>query len=224
MRRCIVHFGLHKTGTTSIQEALFTADLGPSVTYLHFGTPFVDRQLMAAFCRPAWRLAADLREYSEADSASAKSALQRLVEATSEGSLIISAECVSLFEEEELADFFDFLGGKHFRLEAVAYVRDYRSWCESFFQQSAKYGNWGPSLFPLGSHAYRFTIEKFDKLLGRDNVSLWKYDRSLFPQGCVVKDFFERLQIGGPSANTAEANSGLCIEAIKFLGSSRYLL
>jgi hypothetical protein len=217
MRRCIIHFGLHKTGSSSIQEALFASNLGPNATYLHFDTPFIGPKLMTAFCRPAWRLVAFLRDVSEADRASAKLALQRLVEATPEATLIISAEDVSQFQEVELAEFIDFLRGNDLAPEAVAYVRDYRSWCESFFQQSAKYGNWGPSLFPLGSNAYRFAIEKFDRLLGREKVTLWKYDRAQFPQGSVVKDFFRRLQIGEPPSEATEVNSGLCTEAVKFM-------
>jgi hypothetical protein len=217
MRRCIIHFGLHKTGTSSVQEALFSSNLGPDKTYLHFETPYIGRKLTTAFCCRPSRFFADLRNVSESDSESTKMELQQLIESAPERCIIISAEDISLFQEEELVDFINFLRKNGLTLEAVAYVRDYRSWCESFFQQSAKYGHWGTSLFPLGANAYRFAIEKFDRLLGRENVTLWKYDRSQFPDGCVVKDFFRRLQIGEFSGEAEEVNSGLCIEAVKFM-------
>lgn len=217
MRQCIIHFGLHKTGTSSIQEALYAADCGPGTTYLHFETPYIGRKLKTAFCRPAWRLVSDLRDVSPADRRAARTAFRRLVDGASGERLLLSAEDLSHFEDEELADLFDCLRHAGLALEAVAYVRDYHGWCESFFQQAAKYGNCPVSLFPLGTGAYRFAIDKFDRLLGREQVRLWKYDRSRFPQGCVVRDFFRRLGLPGDPVVDGEVNTGLSLDAIKLL-------
>jgi hypothetical protein len=217
MRRCIIHFGLLKTGTTSIQQALFSVSESLKFTYVHFGTPYVGRSLMTAFCKPAWRLAPDLRGTSRAKSQKVKDELIKYTDNDCLTPLIISAEALSRFTYEELEDFIEFLRLRDLAIEAVAYIRDFSPWCESLFQQSVKYGTWHGGLFPLGGEAYRFAVEKFDRILGAESVQLWKYDRSLFPTGCVVRDFFQRLNIGVYDGKQTEFNKGIGLEAAKLL-------
>jgi hypothetical protein len=217
VRRCIVHFGLLKTGTTSIQQALFTESNKSGFSYLHLGSPYIGRKLMTAFCQPAWRIAPDLRRTEPSEPLSVRDDLARFIAANNAGPVVVSCESLSLFTESELSGFFEFLRSQGLNPEAAAYIRDYDSWSESIFQQSCRYGTWNSSLFPLGSGAYRFAVEKFDRLLGAENVRLWKYDRNDFPGGCVVRDFFQRcgfLDYHGPSP---ELNEGLGLEAAKLL-------
>ncbi|MBU3665920.1 MAG: hypothetical protein FGM15_08630 [Chthoniobacterales bacterium] len=131
--------------------------------------------------------------------------------------LVFSAEALSHLQEEELADCLGLFRDLDVNLEAIAYVRHYQSWCESFFQQAVKYGDWPTNLFPFGTGCYRFAIEKFDLLLGRDKVKLFKYDRSAFAQGCVVRDFFLQAGLGEFSGSSENYNPGLSLEAAKFL-------
>jgi len=217
VRRCIVHFGLLKTGSTSIQQALFTESHKSGFSYLHLGSPYIGRKLMTAFCQPPWRIAPDLRRTEPSEPLSVRDDLARFIAANNAGPLVVSCESLSLFTESELSDFFEFLRSQGLNPEAAAYIRDYDSWSESIFQQSCRYGTWNSSLFPLGSGAYRFAVEKFDRLLGAENVRLWKYERNDFPGGCVVRDFFQRcgfLDYHGPSP---ELNEGLGLEAAKLL-------
>lgn len=217
MRKCIIHFGLLKTGTTSIQQALFSVSESVKFTYVHFGTPSVGRSLMTAFCKPAWRLAPDLRGTSPAKSQRVKDELKKYTDNDCLTPLIISAEALSRFTYEELKDFIEFLGLRDLAIQAVAYIRDFHPWCESLLQQSVKYGTWHAGLFPFGREAYRFSIDKFDRILGAESVQLWKYDRSLFPGGCVVRDFYQRLNIGVYDGKQTEYNKGIGLEAAKLL-------
>jgi len=217
MRRCIIHFGLLKTGSTSIQQALFTESNKSGFSYLHLGSPYLGRKLMTAFCRPAWRIAPDLRRTEPADALTVREDLARSIATKNAGALVVSCESLSLFTESELSDFFEFLRSQGLTPEATAYIRDYDSWSESVFQQSCRYGTWNSSLFPLGSGAYRFAVEKFDRLLGAENVRLWKYDRKDFPGGCVVRDFFQRLDFGNYGGPSPQLNEGLGFEAAKLL-------
>ncbi len=219
MRRCIIHFGLLKTGTTSIQQALFNEATRSGFSYLHLGSPYIGRALMTAFCRPAWRIAPDLKQTVATESASIRDALARSIANSPAGPLVVSCESLSLFTQEELENFLQFLRSQGLAAEGCAYVRDYHSWCESIFQQSCRYGTWKSSLFPLGSGAYRFAIEKFDRLLGSKHVKLWKYDRTQFPEGCVVRDFFQRSGLGNYRAKPPALNQGLGLEACKLLSA-----
>ena len=217
MRRCIVHFGLLKTGSTSIQQALFTESNKSGFSYLHLGSPYIGRKLMTAFCCPAWRIAPDLRRTEPADALTVREDLARSIATENPGPLIVSCESLSLFTESELSDFFKFLQSQGLTPEATAYIRDYDSWSESVFQQSCRYGTWNSSFFPLGSGAYRFAVEKFDRLLGAEKVRLWKYDRKDFPGGCVVRDFLQRLGFGNYGGPSPQLNEGLGLEATKLL-------
>lgn len=172
---------------------------------------------MTAFCKPAWRLAPDLQGTSAAKSQEVKDELKKYIDNDFLTPLIISAEALSRFTYEELEDLIEFLRLRDLAIEAVAYIRDFRPWCESLFQQSVKYGTWNGGLFPLGREAYRSSVEKFDRILGAECVQLWKYDRSLFPRGCVVRDFFQRLNIGGYDEKRTEFNKGIGLEAAKLL-------
>ena len=217
MRRCIVHFGLLKTGTTSIQKALFSGSSEADFSYISLGSPFIGRSVMTAFCNPPWRLAADLRASSPREAATIRKSLRESIAAASKDLLVLSSEALSRFNQNELADLIDFLTNENLSIEAVAYIRDYHSWCESLFQQSAQYGTWHGGLFPLGSNPYRSAVEKFDLLLGREKVTLHKYDRKRFLDGCVVRDFYLRTGLGRYRGDILRMNKGIGMEASKFL-------
>lgn len=217
MRRCVLHFGLLKTGSTSIQQALFSDSANPGFSYLQLGTPFIDRKIKTAFCSPPHRLAPDLQGTTDSKRRILRESMRHAIAKADIRPLILSSESLSLFTEEELKDLIDFLRSQSLDLQAVAYVRDFESWCESVFQQSCRYGTWKPSLFPLGHGAYRFAIEKFDRLLGVENVALWKYDRKLFPDGCVVRDFYRRCGLGEYRGTPPELNEAMGLDAAKLL-------
>jgi hypothetical protein len=216
-RTCIVHFGLHKTGTTSIQRALFDRLPRLDAGHVHLGSPFIGRDLLAAFCADPARIAPDLGQVSAAQRESLRDAFRKAIHALPHHRVVISAEDISRFDTGELERFVDFLRSQGFVLKAVAYVRECHDWYESILQQAAKYGTWRQTLFPLSFSAYRQPIETFDRLLGRGNVHLWKYERARFPRGCVVHDFFQRLQLGQPGSVMPEENVGLGIDAVRLL-------
>jgi hypothetical protein len=206
-----------KTGSTSIQQALFSDSANPGFSYFQLGTPFIDRKIKKAFCSPPHRLAPDLQGTTDSKRRILRESMRHAIAEADIRPLILSSESLSLFTEEELKDLIDFLRSQSLDLQAVAYVRDFESWSESVFQQSCRYGTWKPSLFPLGHGAYRFAIEKFDRLLGVENVALWKYDRKLFPDGCVVRDFYRRCGLGEYRGTPPELNEAMGLDAAKLL-------
>jgi hypothetical protein len=217
MRKCIVHFGFHKTGTTSIQQAIFSQLRSRDAACVHLGSPFIDRDIIAAFASEPWQLAPDLGPEDAVRRRSIRESLREAIAGLPYSRLLISAEDLSRFDEAALEDFVEFLQDQGLSIEAVAYVRDHARWCESIFQQSLKYGTWRMSLFPLGMGVYRRAVAAFDRLLGREHVQLWKYDRERFPSGCVVRDFFARLRLGECRDAPADLNEGLSLDAARLL-------
>lgn len=217
MRKCIIHFGIHKTGTTSIQQALFSKLWSTDAAYLHIGSPYITRDLTAAFSSNPTRHAPDLGIVDAKRRESIQEALRKAIAGLAYDRLVISAECLSEFNPAEIGEFIDFLRSQNLSLEAVAYIREWRSWYESIFQQTSKYGTWHSEMFPLRFSSYRSAIEAFDALLGKQNVHLFKYDKERFPQGCVVRDFFNRFDLGDPGDIERELNQGISLDAVKFL-------
>lgn len=217
-RRCIIHFGVHKTGTTSIQHALFSRLSGQNAAFVHLGWAYLERDIIAAFASEPGRLAPDLAATDPARREWVRGKLRQAISSLPQTRLILSAECLSRFNHEELAGFVDFLREQKLSLEAIGYLRDCHDWYESMLQQAAKSGTWNNSLFPLELGVFRKSIESFDHLLGRENVRLYKYDRASFPGGCVVRDFFTRLGLGGyKERNDPDLNLSLSVEAVKLL-------
>jgi len=217
VRKCIIHFGIHKTGTTSIQQALFSKLWSTDAAYLHIGSPYITRDLTVAFSSNPTRYAPDLGIVDAKRRESIREVLRKAIAGLASDRLVISAECLSEFNPAEIGEFIDFLRSQNLNLEAVAYIREWRSWYESIFQQTSKYGTWPSEMFPLRFSAYRSAIEAFDALLGKQNVHLFKYDKERFPQGCVVRDFFNRLDLGDPGDIERELNQGISLDAVKFL-------
>ena len=88
---------------------------------------------------------------------------------------------------------------------------------ESGFQQSVKGG--GARKFNIGRlwPRYRRAFDKFDQVLGRDQVSLWKFDPASFPNKDVVTDFCQRLNLTLPTSDIIRANESLSLEAVSLL-------
>jgi hypothetical protein len=66
-------------------------------------------------------------------------------------------------------------------------------------------------------------FEKFDDVLGRENVRLWKFDPPSFPNGCVVQDFCTRLGIALPRERVIRVNASISREAVQLLYTYRKL-
>ena len=200
MRRCLLHIGMHKTGSTSIQHSLMGFE-NDSYVYARIGnsanhslplhgifTENPERHFMNV---ARGRSGAVLRDFVEHAAEDLRHSIGRLQGRT----LIISGEAISTFSPtaaEKLARFLE----PHFDEIAVAgYIRPPGGFITSSFQ--AKVRSAGLSRFELAANyrPYRMTFEKFDHLFGRAKVHLWAFEPKAFPQGCVVRDFCGRLGI-----------------------------
>ena len=123
---------------------------------------------------------------------------------------------VGLKEEPELVKFRDFLLKYFDEIRIVAYLRTPAEFMASAFQQRVKAGIRRlilANLYPK----YKSRFKKFDRVFGRDNVHLWKFDPHAFPEGNVVIDFCRRLGIRNLSEQRIHVNQRLSREAAALL-------
>jgi len=222
-RVCWLHIGMHKTGSTSIQENLVTfrkpegwryltvadgANMGQAL-YKMFGTNAQEFHWFKKQGKSADQLAergARLREK-----------FHRNLARVPERDVIISAEALSLLDEAGVVALRDFLAPYFSVIKVVAYVRSPLGFMNSAFQQQLKHGKTA-FRFAAARPKYRRRFEKFDEIFGRENVILRKFNPAAFPNGCIVADFCRMLGIQGPPPDQVRrVNESLCREACGIL-------
>jgi hypothetical protein len=239
-RRCVLHFGMHKTGSSSIQASLFRKPLGEGFHYVDFGVDNPTGPILNMFQAPELRykhlVARGARLGYEAFLAERGPRRERLSAELSGArarTLIISAEGLTLLSESELASFRDYIGQYVGAIDAFAYVRRPKEFMESMFQQQVK-GRLGSldlrKLYPV----YRQRFEKFDWIFGVEHVHYRLFDAEGFPGGCVVQDFCGCVGVPLAKDQIVRVNEGLSRNAVALLyvyrkyaraiGSDRYTI
>ncbi len=222
MRRCILHFGTKKTGSTSIQESLFQAMLLPDVHYVHAGRANSSLPLQVVFIESTSQshgllntgLAAaeiDAMKTPYLDSMNAH------FDTTDASTFVLSAECLPALNSEELQNLKSWLLSHVNHIEAVGYVRDAKGSMESAFQQRMKAGGCRElnlrSLYPK----YEQRLRGFIDVFGAENTKIWRFDPKALHNGCVVQDFCFRTGIEFSPADVVRVNEGLSRDAVALL-------
>lgn len=220
MSRCLIHIGMHKTGSKSIQSSLHRfADT--RFIYADFDKPNHTLALHTLFTSGASPRPYLLRKR---DPESAIPKFRRAMQSQLEGSiracdgrtLIMSGEGISnKFDRDALATMRDYLRRHFDEISIVGYVRPPAGYMTSSFQQGVKGGR--PVRFEAVYRSYQKTFGKFDEVFGRENVRLYKFDPGDFPQRCVVRDFCSRVGIGLPVERIVRLNESLSRQSVCLL-------
>lgn len=223
-RRCILHFGMHKTGSSSIQKTLFYLAADVPWTYLNGGKPNASVALHTMFSSRPENNTRNVRQgLSETEVLRRRQALFRLMEAqiaATDKNLVLSGEGMTALAEEELQRLLDWIRPFVDEIVAVGYVRPPKAYMESAFQQVVKGGR---SVFNLDAvyPGYRTRFEKFEKLLGRGKVEYRLFDPGVFPDGCVVRDFAARMGVTLKDGDVQRVNESISMEALALLYAYR---
>jgi len=224
----IVHVGMHKTGSSSIQETLSRMGMA-GVQYLQlsgsanhsgfFGTLLSDKpenfdaNLMNG--RDAEESNRRKRHFAEI--------FERELSQTSADRILISAELLSApwVTVSMLENLREKLIKKCRRVRVIAYVRPPVGYMQSAFQQRLKGGdlsNFTPaSLYPR----YRKRFEKLFSVFGSSSVLLCPFNSSTLTDGDVVKDFSERIGVVVKDESILRTNESLTLEAAAVLYAFR---
>ncbi|BBM87487.1 hypothetical protein [Candidatus Uabimicrobium amorphum] len=221
MKRLILHFGTHKTGSTSIQRNLATADLGPKWEYAKLGVN-QGGVVSAAFTQDLF----SIREYKlfgidrgELLKIKMKSLelFKSALKSCKKDNLIVSGERIVKLEENDLSELNRVSSSLGFKVEAIGYLREPKSRMEAVFQQKIKFPYKYTSLEDLFYPDYQKKLIKFENVLGKDNVLFLLYDRKNLLEKCVVKDFCFRLGIKTDAWEIHRYNESIPLRALRFL-------
>jgi hypothetical protein len=216
-KRCIIHIGMHKTGSSSIQRSLngfeddrfVYAELGERRNHsLSIYSLFASHPERHEAHRNT--AAEDIRLYNER----VRQDLTRAISATGDRTLVISGESISVLPEEDLPPLRDYFDRHFSELSIIGYVRPPAAFMASSFQQRVKNGRATPLEGGKLYRNYQELFEKFDRVFGRERVQLHKFDPTNFPGGCVVRDFCARIGLQLPSDKILRMNESFSRDAI----------
>lgn len=229
--KIVIHAGMPKTGSSSIQDHFFKNHY-PRLTYARWKGPN-HSPLYAILFEEVDKLSAyhgfkirgpefitKLPELRAQWQASLTEDLNKIGDTT----LLFSAEAISGLT------FHNSVGrmGAFFRqwtddITVMAYVRRPLSFAASAFQQKLK----GGGLSALDANRlwpeYRPRFSQLDEVFGRDRVILKPYDRQTLVGGDVVRDFAAFLGVEIAESPASEANIALSAEATALLFAQRHL-
>lgn len=223
----IIHAGMNKTGSSSIQAFLKSNDLG-SLEYLKWHSANHSALFALLFHEPveeyhSFQGRGDTREKLLGERKRWASQLAEQLQARPDRTAVMSAEDISGPYPEAVVRMRDFFGRFTSDIKVYAYVRSPISFMQSAFQQRVAGGGndrLNPaSLWP----GYRARFEKLDNAFGRENVTLRKFAPETLSGGDVVLDFCELLGIAPTRYDPVRDNRSLSLEATALLFTQRKL-
>ena len=201
-KTCILHTGIPKTGTTSLQATLFRnreALLKIGINY--FKLAEIHHNVTQVFDKKD-KSASRLINYESHETADiTKAALLTEIKRNKSKYFVISAESLGMLRETDVKDLKDFLSPHFDDFKIITYVRDPYSFASSAAQQLIKAGATSKILFEntlkkthpgWGNVAPNYTrrIRPYMNIFGKDNVIVRDFTPSSLYNGDVVDDFF----------------------------------
>lgn len=225
MRTTYLHAGLHKTGTTLIQNTLYAnlaALRAAGVNYLdieanHSPVLYSLFSARAGSYHMNRRLGITPGESLERHNAALRAALETRLAASECDRFVLSGEDVSVLTEEELGRLKTFLQPYAGRIKVILYLRHPIPWIASEAQERLKSGHRLETLRKSPPPAeYRGRLEKFIRVFGRDWVDFRLYRRDTEPNWDVLDDFLGAIgcpELAGKLAPATDANQGMSAAA-----------
>ncbi len=217
MSELILHIGMHKTGTTSIQASLKQFDNG-SVRYAQLCDVNHSIPLYTLFSseRHDYHIHHS-RGHSDADIdqmvVDTRADLDKEL-ALGRDRLIVSGEDISLIDPDGVKALAEYLDGKVERVRIIAYVRDPVGYASSALQQRLRGG--GKAL-AVPNPEYRMRFEKYIDCFGESAVEFVSFDECLREGASIVQDFCGRVGIDPSEVEERRANESTTLECARMI-------
>jgi hypothetical protein len=209
MKDVVIHFGVHKTGTSSIQRRLsenrqtlaasgiLYPDIRRKANHFDLYTCFHERPLEYRMVKVRGITGADEIEKLRGE---IKRALESQLAASGAERLILSSEAFSMMNAHELRQFIAYIASFGFeRMQCVVYLRDYITYWESELQQKIKGGIHIDVMAEEQKlemvRTYRRFLETLSECVGRDAIRIRLFHRPLLKDGDAVADFLALAEI-----------------------------
>lgn len=219
-RSAILHLGMNKAGSTTIQVALRAYD-APGIWWLQ-APPFSQTQLVCLPFRANPPAMLFTRPDRKAEATDARAALETALGANDK-SVILSSEFMSDFRDEaDIARLVAALRAHVDEVRAVIYLRAPGAYLASVYQETLKMLLPQPGLGKLWP-AYGARIRPWDRVLGRENVVVRPFDPKAFPGGDLMLDFAQHAGLDPATLphHVKRANESLSLEAVALLHAYR---
>ncbi len=224
MRRCYVHIGAPKTGTTFIQKVLFEN----RVALESRGMLYPDANLRGFGHHDlAYLLGGGYPDYATPQSRSLDEIADDLKRAVADfgGSLIIDSENFYLCPAPAaLADLLERTGCTNDRdVTIIVYVRRQDDAHESWYNQTVKaQGSTHDVAASLEASRelwdYRTQLAAWSQAFGRDAIVVRPYEAQAFTGGSIIEDFFSLIGVSseGLTVTPERVNSGINRDVLEF--------
>lgn len=222
MQRLVLHFGIYKTGSSSLQYYLSKADLGHEWQYPNWQERNHSGMVQSVAFSPSSLVAKSRGTKSESEAQNEKKCNQEIyinsLRNNKASNLIVSAEGASLLNAQELIEFKQLNANEGYETFAVGYFREPKSYIESIFQQRVRGLNEMKFSDIAGLYPkYREIADNFESAFGTDNVSFRKFDKG----DDIVEDFLDHLGIQRQEQPIPRLNKSLSLPALKLLYAYR---
>ena len=217
MQEVILHIGVHKTGTSSIQSALHKFDDGDTF-YAQLGNNNHSLAMHTIFSSDyrnhhVWKAQGITDQKLDSLRKQFLEALKGQVAREDRKRLVICAEGVCILKDDEKERLVDFFTSNGVALKIICYVRDPASLAASSFQERVKAGMNETLLAPYPS--FEKILEPFERLVDKNNILVKYFSRENMKGKCVVKDFCSILNI--KIDKVVDLNESMPTSALKLL-------
>ena len=195
MKKVILHIGVHKTGTTSIQSALkhyekegvkvasFREENHSIPMYTIFSENRYDYHI--------WKFLNATRRDIDQKKRHYLQALERDLKNKSLHTLIISGEDMSALAANEVVTLSEFIHSFGWHSEVIAYARSPLSWLTSNTQQMVKNGMQVPKSHPF----IKGRLQNYVNAFGLNRISVFDFDEAVSQDKSIVTHFSKILSL-----------------------------
>lgn len=218
MKEIIIHVGMHKTGSTSIQETL-KGYFSHGIKYANLGSSNHSVPITTIFSDNVYNYGNHVingRGRKEIDDLREKSRLMLLNELNNPDvdKLIISGEEISYLSEKSVLNMRGFLEKYAKKIKIISYIRDPIEFSNSALQQVIKGGYKGDK---IPQPIYRDRFEKYIRVFGRENVEFRLFDKNKFLNKSVVLDFCSWVDIPLNLISEKTMNESIPAEVVRLI-------
>ncbi|QFU76696.1 hypothetical protein EY643_14110 [Halioglobus maricola] len=206
MKRLVIHAGMAKTGTTTIQDSLGKAceALKSDAVYYPDWRPYNHSYELAALFRGDSKAGYYYRQFGaetdeewEAERERLRLQWRAFFDSFTEGTAIISAEGLEQFFAEDVEALLEFARPSFDRCMAVIYVRHPLTSIKSRWEQAVKQldePRSGEDLLQECKRRTRFgAVRRWSKAVGEGNLVVRPFDPQHFQGGDLVEDFLHSI-------------------------------
>jgi hypothetical protein len=219
---CVLHVGMHKTGTSSIQSMLYRHLSDERFHYANLDGENQSVPIYSLFCDQPEdyyinrALGWGPEEVAAFNDSNRKSLIEGFKSQRADVVELISGEDIGAMSAAELQRLKEFLDQYFTRIQVIAYIRWPASYIRSALQETIRDGNTRLDLACCDPNYLRF--QAFETIFGKENFILRPFIQKYLFGNDVVKDFCHVLGIQyNSSAEPIRDNESISLEALKLL-------